>query len=74
MQRDVEYTITKGNENKKFQLIKKYGVWALHFKRRLKRSGTFDLTIHGKPADLEDKVSDLYEKPLTLRIKLNVIE
>lgn len=70
----MEYSIARGNENNKFQLINKYGVWALHFKRRLKHTGAFDLTIHGKPTDIQDYENSVYEKPLTLGIRLNVLE
>ncbi|KAB0800679.1 hypothetical protein PPYR_06418 [Photinus pyralis] len=71
---DVEYSIAKGNDRNKFQLVKKYGVWALHFKRRLKHTGNFDLTIHGKPTSTEEYENSIFEKPLTLRLKLNVLE
>lgn len=73
-QRDMDYKIVQGNESNKFQLIKKYGVWALHFKRRLKHPDAFDLTIHGRPTDSQDYINDVYEKPLALRLKLNVLE
>lgn len=69
----MTYTIVKGNDENKFELANKHGVWALHFKRRLKKPGQFDLVIHGKPSE-GDGASDKYEKPLTLRVKLVVTE
>lgn len=77
LQKDVEYTITKGNDQKKFDLVKKNGIWALHFRRRLKHPGTFDLIIHGRPIEAEraeDLDNEVYEKPLTLRVRLVVEE
>lgn len=76
-QRNVEYTIVKGNEQNKFELIKKHGVWALHFKRRLREPDNFELIIYGRPANEEARIdfeNDIYEKPLTLRVRLNVTE
>lgn len=68
------YTIVKGNESKKFELIKKHGIWALHFKKRLKQVGVFDLIIHGRPENSTENPNELYEKPLTLRIHITVEE
>lgn len=70
----MEYTIVKGNEQNKFELINKHGVWALHFKRRLKQPGTFDLIIHGHGIDSGIRENLVYEKPLTLKVKLVVVE
>lgn len=70
------YTIVKGNENKKFELVKKHGVWALHFKRRVKQAGAFDIVIHGRPENSTSLSQDneVYEKPLTLRVRIVVEE
>lgn len=75
-QREMYYTIVRGNEQNKFELSKKHGVWALHFRRRLKQAGTFDLVIHGIPDNSTSTVSDkeVYEKPLTLRVRIVVEE
>lgn len=70
----MHYVIVKGNENNKFELTKKHGIWALHFKRRLKEPGAFDLTIHGRPVNATAMENDLYEKPLTLRVRIVVEE
>ncbi|XP_017775669.1 PREDICTED: fibrillin-2-like [Nicrophorus vespilloides] len=75
--REMDYKIVEGTDTKKFELLKKNGVWGLHFRRRLKHPGKFDIVIHGRPADLQAKrhfENDLYEKPLTLRVRLNVVE
>ncbi|KAK3920598.1 Fibrillin-1 [Frankliniella fusca] len=40
---DFAYKIKHGNERGLFELIRKHGVWALHFRHRLKTSGTFPL-------------------------------
>lgn len=69
----MEYTIVKGNERNKFELINKHGVWALHFKRRLKQPGIFDLIIHGNSINKMER-NEVYEKPLTLKVKLIVVE
>lgn len=71
------YVIVKGNEENKLELIKQHAVWALHFRRRLKHPSVFDVVIHGKPADAYNKTNienEVYEKPLTLRIKIIVTE
>ncbi len=74
-QRDVEYMIVRGNENGKFELVKKHGVWALHFRRRLKHPGAFDLLVHGRPVNSDNGSNDVsYDKPLTLRVRLIVTE
>lgn len=70
----MEYTIAKGNENNKFELTKKHGVWALHFKRRLKQEGAFDIVIHGRPTDANAVENEIWDKPLTLTIRLIVNE
>lgn len=72
----MEYTIAQGNETNKFELIKKNGVWALHFRRRLKQQGAFDIIIHGRPTNTSSaKIqNETYEKPLTLRVRLVVTE
>ncbi|KAJ8963502.1 hypothetical protein NQ314_005581 [Rhamnusium bicolor] len=72
--REMFYTIVRGNEQKKFELVKKHGVWALHFKRRLKQVGAFDLIIHGRPDDGPSSENEIYEKPLTLRVRIIVTE
>lgn len=71
------YTIVKGNELRKFELVKKHDIWALHFRRRLKEAGAFDLVIHGRPEINLNKhnfENDIYEKPLTLRVRIVVTE
>lgn len=71
----MEYTIVRGNENNKFDLIKKHGIWALHFKRRLKKEGTFDIIINGHPTNTTNLTdNDIWDKPLTLRVRLIVTE
>ncbi|XP_018574078.1 fibrillin-2-like [Anoplophora glabripennis] len=72
--REMLYTIVRGNENNKFELVKKHGVWALHFRRRLKEPGAFDLVIHGRPEDASSAENGIYEKPLTLRVRIVVTE
>ncbi|CAH0559244.1 unnamed protein product [Brassicogethes aeneus] len=75
VKREMLYNIVKGNETNKFELKKNHGVWALHFKRRLKKPETFDLLIHGKPVDKHvSEEKDLYEKPLTLSVRISVVE
>lgn len=64
------YVIKHGNENGVFELVRKHGVWALHFKHRLKTPGTFLVEMEGRPK-LVQKNRD-WEKPLTLRLKIIV--
>ncbi|GJQ88324.1 hypothetical protein Trydic_g3801 [Trypoxylus dichotomus] len=75
---DVEYVIVKGNEGNKFELIQRHGIWELHFKRRLRQPDIFHLTIYGGPAnevkEEMDIENDIYERPLTLRVRLIVTE
>lgn len=66
--------IVKGNENNKFELKKSHGVWALHFRRRLKHPEVFDLMIHGRPIDTSSDDEEKYEKPLTLSVRITVVE
>lgn len=61
------YYLSKAKGSNKLQLIRNYGVWALHFKRRLKYSQNFDLIIYGKSENPEIKL-------LTLRVQINVLE
>lgn len=68
------YKIVRGNEDKKLELLKQNGVWALHFRRRLKDPVVFDIIIHGKSAESNHLENHTYEKPLVLRIKLSVTE
>ncbi|XP_072384771.1 fibrillin-1-like [Diabrotica undecimpunctata] len=70
---EMIYKIVKGNEEKKFELIKKHGVWALHFRKRLKQPGEFELIIHGKP-QIVILEAESYDKPLTLKVKIVVTE
>ncbi|KAG8223124.1 hypothetical protein J437_LFUL000545 [Ladona fulva] len=79
---DFHYVITHGNEKGLFEMVKKHGVWALHFRQRLKHPGTFDLEIEGRMKHHGEKNSDVvssweeknsvWEKPLELRIRLVV--
>lgn len=67
---DFEYTIQHGNESGLFELIRKHGVWALHFRHRLKAPGVFHLEIKGRSSNAE--VDGKWEKPLILRLKIVV--
>ena len=62
--------ITKGNESGMFEVVHKHGVWALHFRHRLKAPGKFHLEITGQK--LKEKSNDLWEAPLVLHIQLAV--
>lgn len=66
------YKIVSGNEDKKLELLKQNGVWALHFRRRLKSPSVFEIIIHGKSTENGQFENNTYEKPLVLRIKLVV--
>lgn len=68
------YKIVSGNEDKKLELLKQNGVWALHFRRRLKSPDVFEIVIHGKSSDDLQYENNTYEKPLVLRIKLVVTD
>ncbi|KAF7284743.1 hypothetical protein GWI33_021612 [Rhynchophorus ferrugineus] len=76
VKKPMVYEIVKGNEHNKFQLVNKHGIWALHFKRRLKKPEEFSLLIHGKPEDEENDTAEdsSYEKPLTLTVNIVVTE
>jgi hypothetical protein len=64
--------ISRGNENGQFEMVKKHGVWALHFKRRLKHPKTYDLIIDSDPINFVS--NDIWEKPLSLRLRLVVMQ
>lgn len=73
----MEYQIVKGNEKNKFELVKKHGIWILHFRRRLKKPDIFDLHIHGEPVESEESnqiQTDIgsFEQPLNLHLRLVV--
>ncbi|XP_073977329.1 fibrillin-2-like isoform X3 [Rhodnius prolixus] len=67
-----EYTVSRGNENGHFEMVHRHGVWALHFKRRLKVPGVFILEITGKPLNITLFKSPV-EQPLVLHIKILVV-
>lgn len=41
----IKYEIVRGNEGNQFEMMKKRGVWSLHFRRRLKERANFKLEI-----------------------------
>ncbi|KAK6631430.1 hypothetical protein RUM44_005957 [Polyplax serrata] len=69
LQKNFQYKIKKGNENNQFEMIRKHGIWALHFRKRLKSPENFNLEIEGHTQEPENEV---WEKPLTLRVHLQV--
>nr|CAD7423795.1 unnamed protein product [Timema monikensis] len=72
---DFEYIISLGNTHGQFEMVKKHGVWALHFRRRLKHTGIFDLEIDSRPIGHNNTISnDSWEKPLSLRVRIIVTE
>lgn len=71
-QNDFEYIISKGNDGGHFEMVKKHGIWALHFRRRLKHPGTFDLEIDSHPVGYAR--NDIWEKPLSLRVRIIVTQ
>lgn len=52
-------------------MVNKHGVWALHFRHRLKASGKFPLEITGRKIR-ERSENDLWEAPLVLHVQLVV--
>ena len=74
-QRYVQYSIIRGNDLGHFEMVRRHGVWALHFKRKLKRPGVFDLEIEGDhhaPTHPNSALSSKWERPLDLRVRLVV--
>ncbi|CAB3364830.1 Hypothetical predicted protein [Cloeon dipterum] len=73
--RYIKYNIIKGNEHGLFEMVPRHGVWALHFKRKMKKPGVFDLEIQGdhySPAHPNSALSSKWEQPLALRVRLVV--
>lgn len=70
---DIVYRITKGNNAKQLGLVKKHGVWSLHFKKRLKSPETFQLEIEGRIPKAY-QTNETYEKPLKLFVSLEVTD
>ncbi|XP_054288254.1 fibrillin-2-like [Macrosteles quadrilineatus] len=68
---DFEYSITKGNEGGQFEMVQKHGIWALHFRKRLKHPGTFPLEITGRRTNRESS-KDGWEAPLVLHATIIV--
>lgn len=52
-------------------MVHKHGVWALHFRHRLKAPGKFLLEITGRKLK-EHSPNDLWEAPLVLHVQLVV--
>ncbi|XP_043673250.1 fibrillin-2-like isoform X2 [Vespula pensylvanica] len=71
---DMEYTIVRGNKHENFEIAKDHGIWALHFRSRLKKPGQFRIVIHGRPRNGITAENEIWEKPLTFRIHLIVTE
>lgn len=71
---DMEYTIVRGNKHENFEIAKDHGIWALHFRSRLKKPGEFRVVIHGRPRNGITAENEIWEKPLTFRIHLIVTE
>ncbi|XP_046415905.1 fibrillin-2-like isoform X1 [Neodiprion fabricii] len=70
--KDIEYTVTRGNDKNQFEIVKRHGVWALHFRKRMKSAGHFLVEIHGRPANGSIGENEIWEKPLTFRVHLIV--
>lgn len=68
-QNDFEYRITKGNESGQFEMVHKHGIWALHFRRRLKQPGSFPLEIIGQRMTTGSP-NEVWEAPLTLHVTI----
>ena len=45
----MKYKIVSGDGENRFQLVVRRGIAELHFRKRLKKVGTFDLEIQGHP-------------------------
>lgn len=73
-QNDFTYVITRGNQHDQFEMVKKHGIWALHFRKRLKQEGTFQLEIDGRPTGTANTNNEVWEKPLQLRVKIVVTQ
>lgn len=71
---EVEYKIARGNKNNQFEIVKEHGIWALHFRSRLKKPGQFRLVIHGRPKNGIAAENEVWERPLTFRVHLVVTE
>lgn len=71
----MEYTIVKGNKANHFEMAKdKGGIWALHFRHQLRKMGEFRVVIHGKPVNGITMENEIWEKPLTFRVHIVVVE
>lgn len=70
----VEYTIAKGEKDDRFEIVKNGDITELHFRSRVKEPDEFHLVIHGKPKNGIATELESWERPLTLRIHLIVVE
>lgn len=68
------YTIAHGDKENHFEIVKEYGVWALHFRNRLKEPGHFRLAIHGRSRDNATEENEVWQRPLTFKVHLIVTE
>lgn len=71
---EMEYTIVKGNKTEQFEIAEDHGIWALHFRSRLKKPGQFHIVVHGHPRNGITAENEVWEKPLTFRVHLIVTE
>lgn len=69
----MDYKIVRGNNDGHFEIIRERGISALHFRHRLKSPSEFRIVIHGRPKN-ETTASKGWEKPLTFRVHLIVVE
>lgn len=64
----------RGNEGNQFEMIKKRGIWSLHFRRRLKEPADFKLEIQA--VEDEDYVDDEeagVDESLDFNIRIHVV-
>lgn len=71
---DMEYRIARGNDDDYFEIRNEYGIWALHFRSRLKEPGQFRLVIHGRSRNGTTEEYEVWERPLTFKVHVIVTE
>ncbi|XP_078313226.1 fibrillin-1-like [Crassostrea virginica] len=57
LKNNVKYHILHGNEKKIFVVHKKHGISSLQFRRKVRKSRVFKLTVEAKPIHKEEKVA-----------------
>ena len=72
LKNNVRYKVKQGNEKRAFIMRKRHGISTLLFRRKIRKSKVFNVTIEGKPLHKKDKVTGQTVNLNKIYIKLKV--